>query len=327
MRNILVVLMSMLSFTGLGQTWQQVDCNQLPVNIGCNWGGYVADINPIFDPQLFATNESDSTSSWVYGETEKPFLNSLTPIEGWITDSIEPYGINQRSELVIMMPHLEWSFVTWIYFEHRYDTDTLIDGGYVQFSCDSMNWNSFDIDNNWNGAPAFVEVSNYANSTIHDSVLAFNGSTADWIASSLAIMWVAPAFHGEENRDYVGCSENNLDTVYFRFVFESDSIETNRGGWMIRNIKIGTHDLPGSISETNYQPLTIYPNPARDLIQIELPKSAGNATETRFYDMMGKLAYSGTFRARQDVSFLKTGNYFVIVESDDGMFRSVLSKD
>ena len=83
---------------------------------------------------------------------------------------------------------------------------------------------------------------------------------------------------------------------------------------------------PDGINETNYQPLTIYPNPTTSTINIQLPENNLNATRTRIYDMTGRLVHQQPYNPNMDVSYLDRGTYIVVVETKEGNFRGTVQK-
>lgn len=331
MKEGLSVLLVLICSSGFSQNWQPVECSDLPLEFDCqnsttsirNWAD---TINPIEDSTLFSV---DSLGLWQYANSYKPEFDSISAFRGWVTDSINSYGLGKKSWFEMRFS-AEFS-CTWVIFEHNFSSDSALDAGYVQFSCDGENWQTLDANefNTW--IPEGVNYFNYvgmpwdAHSFIHDTIPAFSGNSNGWEFSGFQLCWYYPRFQGTQSRDS-GC-DGFVDSVRVRFVFESDLIETETAGWMIRNIVIGQTALYGSLAETQYQPITIYPNPASDLIQIQLPSVNQKATETRIYDVMGKLMKSLPFSRIQDVSFLPTGNYILVVETEEGLFRSVLQKN
>ena len=328
MKRLFSLFLMLFPFYGVGQDWQWVSCDQLPVtNLGCAIGGSFAELSPNTDPQLFSINVEDTTNCWVYGESSKNFLNSSLPLEGWVTDSINNYETNLNSEFVVSVPHNEISYgVTWISFEHKYETDSLKDGGYLLFSCDSNTWNDV-YSGGWSNPPEIIHTENYHTSLIQGTTQAFTGSSSDWITSSVSIMWYVPVFHEDETRGGNGCDWESMDTIYFKFVFESDSIQNEKGGWMIRNITVGAYGLGGNITDQSQQLLLINPNPTTSTLQIQLPENNVKAIRTRIYDMTGRLVRQETFNPDIDVSELDFGQYVIVVETEKGFLRSRFQKN
>jgi len=73
----------------------------------------------------------------------------------------------------------------------------------------------------------------------------------------------------------------------------------------------------------------VFPNPARDImnVQVELPASAD--VQLKIYDLTGKMVYSrqiGSGQERIDISNLKNGMYFVKIQAGDAVTVTKLNK-
>ena len=318
----------LLPLVGVGQNGGVFDCSSLPSNfIYHTYNGWESawldTINPHQNPDNFS---SDSTGLWQFGHSYKTEFDSVSTFNGWVTDSIDNYGVGEKSWFQVESN--QWGHSMFILFEHNYSTDSLLDGGYVQYN---MNGNWHNLDNSWAAADAWepgMRFHNYVGlpddtlGMLHDSIPAFTGQSNGWIWSGFEMFIGGPVFQGDENR-----GQNNTGSAFqVRFVFESDSIQGSTDGWMIRNVVIGTVYLGSSILETNYQPLTIYPNPTTSHINIQLPENNLNATRTRIYDMTGRLVHQQPYNPNMDVGYLDSGTYIVVVETEEGNFRGTVQK-
>jgi hypothetical protein len=306
-----------------GQTWYGVYPGDLPlVEIDYYDGGIAANISPINEPHLFSTNTNDTTNAWVYGTSSKPFFENEL---GWVTDSVNAYSDSLRSELVVMIPSNEdgWLYQTsWILFEHKFETDTLLDGGYMEYSCDSINWEVVSQTWGTSGPPQQLEVLRFT-SVLHDTVQAFTGSEPEWQWSAVQFIWYYSVFHDNPSRSG-GCTWENVDTLYVRFVFESDGIQTSKAGWMIRNITIGLDNFPGAVDEYLLSAMELYPNPTNGVISFNFLENVTKPETVEVYDMMGKKVLSMPYQSTIDVSVLNAGNYIVTVFTKKGVFRQKL---
>lgn len=73
------------------------------------------------------------------------------------------------------------------------------------------------------------------------------------------------------------------------------------------------------IAQSSDGPVRLYPNPARNFVDVVVPVSLGAAKTLRVYSIAGNLVYSrivdsGSFR--YDLSDLKTGVYFVEIQTE-----------
>jgi hypothetical protein len=73
--------------------------------------------------------------------------------------------------------------------------------------------------------------------------------------------------------------------------------------------------------------LNIYPNPTTSTLRIQLPDGNLRATQTRLYDMTGRLVLQQPYNPVVDVSALDTGSYILVVETEQGRFRNVIRKE
>ncbi len=322
MKQLVLLLFSLLvGPTTFAQTWYHVNPGDIPlVEIDGYDGGIAANISPENEPHLFSTNTNDTTNAWVYGTSSKPFFDNEV---GWVTDSVNTYSDSLRSELVVMIPSdVNGPYQTsWIVFEHKFETDTLLDGGYMEYSCDSMNW---DLIDHWEqqNTPQQLNVFNFP-SVLHDTVQAFTGSEQGWTWSAVQFIWYYSVFHGNPSRSG-GCLEQNMDTIYVRFVFESDGIQTSKAGWMIRNITIGLDNFPGAVNEYLLSAMELYPNPTNGVISFNFLENVTKPAMVEVYDIMGKKVLSMPYQSTLDVSVLTAGNYIVAVFTEKGVFRQKL---
>gem|GEM_PF-2007917 len=326
MKDLCLVVFLFASINGFAQNWEHVNCNQVPF-IFCGLDILQDNINPIDDPELFKT---DSSGLWQYGHSYKPVFDSVSQYQGWVTDTIQAYSISDTGWFEIKFAADYDAF--WIYFEHKHETDSLKDFGFLSYSCDGENWSLINGLFNYSGFPAAIEYYNYLGlpdetpPLVNDTIAIFSGNSGDWNTSGVMVVLGYPMAQGDENRSSDGCWWSS-DSIRFRFNFISDSITEGLGGWMIRNLAVGQTYFGSSVSENDYLPLAIYPNPTSSTIRIQLPENKQTPTETRIYDLMGKVVYTGQFQPQLDVSFLPIGHYILQVNSEEHSYRGMLMKN
>ena len=275
------------------------------------------------DSELFA---ADSGGLWQYGESSK---TTFAPFKGWVTDTIDPYGLGENDHLYLSIDaSQDGPSAVFVLFQHKLDIQAANEGAFVEVSCDSMNWNKVE-DTPCEVINFYNYPTNQQQSTMFDSGNMFTGTFNEWKWSGFQLIWYLPVFQGEENRGADECTWSDyLDgKLHVRFTFQSDDVETTQAGWMIRQVVVGRMDFWGSVSETNYHPLTIYPNPTTSTISIQLPENNLKATHTRIYDMTGRLVHQHPFNPNMDVSHLDSGTYIVVVETEEGNFRGTIQKE
>ncbi len=90
-------------------------------------------------------------------------------------------------------------------------------------------------------------------------------------------------------------------------------------------ISVGTNGV-ASIDNSS---IRIFPNPARDIVNIHLDGSVHAGSTIRMYNMIGEEIINSSNaqsdKIRLDVSDLKTGMYFIEISSDSGTFTKKLS--
>lgn len=319
---------------------QNLPCSVLPSNFWCYTSTYLDTLDLSIDTSLVIIDTTNSCNTWALGHSYKPFFDSITSPFGIVTDTVEPYDTSVNCIFLVKVPSDFFWGTTILFFEHKFQTDSLFDGGYIEYSCDyGQNWRLIN-GNDWQsqGPPEIINYSNYLGlpesnwnqvmPALHDTIPSFTGANVDWQWSGLQLVWYLPVMKPDENRwqECFNLLWNNTDTLYFRFNFESDDVNNGKAGWMIRKIVFGTSDTPSSIPEFSTLPLKLFPNPATEKISIELPPNSGALSSVVISDISGNVALRATEVREIDVSTLSTGIYFVLVETDKFVLRQKLVK-
>lgn len=277
-----VFTLAIICLTVKGQPLgQEYPCSFLPPELECYTTSWFDTIDIETNLNLFHLDTIDTTNVWQFGTSPKAHFDSAY---GFVTDTINPYPINHRSILEYRMPRYDGVF-TILMFEHKYQTDSLIDGGYLQVSCDNgQSWDPLGQGmfgfNTCSYAYAYYnypDINGNLQSTIQDTIHAFTG-TSDWTWTAVEL-WEPSAKTG-----------GVFDSIYFRFIFESDSIDSGKSGWMIRNIVNAYADgcYCGIDENSNINELEYYPNPSSGKIQIDVGVISDQVT-INTYSMTGKL--------------------------------------
>lgn len=73
------------------------------------------------------------------------------------------------------------------------------------------------------------------------------------------------------------------------------------------------------VSENNNNQFTIYPNPAKDIISVQLKQSSSEISEVKIYDLNGRLSLQPNSNQNTiNVESLATGTYLLILKNTDG---------
>lgn len=241
-------LLLICSFLLYGGSFAQIDC---PWEIIYRYDFDGDDLHSV------EIDTSNSENIWQIGSPQKAILNSaVTPPNALITDTINPYQDYNKSTFIIRVnkPTEAPDDFCWSYMDisilHRFNTDTLYSGGYIEISYDGgKNWTNIIYDNYAN---VITETNGYmysVNDTILGGINAFTGNnTADeeYNYEDAQFRWM---------RNYPESME--VDSCMLRFTFISDKNTGNYEGWMLDDIFVTVVDFcHSSINELlvhNYQ--------------------------------------------------------------------------
>jgi hypothetical protein len=218
------------------------------------------------EPTQYITILPLQNNIWEIGGPHKTFFNApYTPPNVIVTDTINDYPVNNLStfELITGVFNHPNGWNLFIDFRHKYDCDSLKDGGYITVSWDGgLTWMNIIDDTN---APYMVTPHRpyflFGNENLYDisSGLAngehgFTGNSGTWIHSCLAYYDLP-----------LDSKKMISDTTRFRFTFYSDNIQNNREGWMIDQIRLFSIDVGGGIKEYTEGKTHsyFYPNPVK----------------------------------------------------------------
>lgn len=214
---------------------------------------------------LVVIDTSQTNNIWQKGTPSKSHFNSAySGYRAIVTDTLNSYPINNISSFTL-------GFTLYggqpnISFNHRFDTDSLHDGGYVEISNDSgKTWllladtTFLDGVNHYFYSRHGLETSNFygVNDSLPGGKIGFSGQSRNWIFSVISF----PCYAWKKPFE-----------LMLRFTFVSDSISENRDGWMIDQIIIDNTGECSSLDEQNLLPqLEAYPNPANTTARVDLP--------------------------------------------------------
>ncbi len=261
---------------------------------------------------------------WQIGKPHKILFDSAYSKPNCIiTDTINFYPINCNSSFILSL-HTDCCGNSWdgkpvLKFKHKFNTDSLHDGGFIEVSFNSgITWVNIISDStvNYNhpsqnfpgGNQNFYSLSD----TINGGIPAFTGKSNGWIESSCY---------------FVSCGYGfPIDSIMVRFTFKSDAVNNSKEGWMIDNITF-VNDICESIPEINLSDLNIYPNPSTGRLNISLNKQQSKTnTELSIFNMLGeKIYYNARFNLQAsneiDISAFQKGIYFIKMNDGAEVFE------
>lgn len=254
---------------------------------------------------------NDTDNIWQIGTPQKPFFNtSYSSQNALVTDTIHPYATSNHSYFDLKVPDTLNFFIgnVILSFKHKFQTDTLIDGGYIEISNDGgYSWFNVIEDD---PVLAFNSENLYSQTdTLAGGIHGFSGTSDDWITTRIQWVWLALL---------KGTNEDKI----IRFHFISDSVQTNKAGWMIDDILLSYVETPGGISDLRHSGISIKlaPNPADYFIELDLEQNGSGPYALSVFNVLGQeVKTAGNIRSgklRLDVSGLKSGVYFVQLKKE-----------
>lgn len=274
------------------------------------------------------TIDSSEQNIWHRAKPNKAYLDSAYSAQyAMITDSTSGYPANNLSWFEIQIGDFNYPdmfpFNIFMEFVHKYDTDTLEDGGFITVSYDNGQtwWNIFE--NYW-PANSYPYPENYyifeshnlysqLNTLTNDS-LGFSGNSHGWVET--IICWYVPLVKKST-------SITNEDTLRVRFNFVSDNNDNGKEGWMIDDIILYFGDIPGATHTTDISDkVRLHPNPVNDLATITLDRNY-NTINLSILSSDGRVISRSThYRTNKftiKTSDLAPGVYFVSITMDGGL--------
>jgi len=237
---------------------------------------------------------SQPGNCWQVGHPAKAFFNGAysDPL-AIVTDTLLPYPVNNTSSFTFMIAdstNPPCYGASYFQFNHKYDMDTLVDYGYIEYSFDQgttwMEAKDTTIMDGPNGPMLFLWAQDYSTSSGNISYhpRKITGHSDGWIVSRFVWQWLIPV------KDII---VQNFDSIIVRFTFHSDNIQTNKEGWMVDNIITGCVELGSGVpTKSSKAIINISPNPMIEEAQVTFFEDASNAS-LEIYDILGRLIFVG----------------------------------
>ncbi len=265
---------------------------------------------------LIKIDTSQNDNIWQIGAPHKIIFDSaFSRPNAIVTDTVNYYPINNISSFqftiydssLITHNSLPWQALALsIDFLQKYNTDSLKDGGYIEISADSGS--------TWISLTTLLSSNFYNNDTLYDGTPGFTGKSNGWGNG-----WGYVSF------SFPWCFGYNVisppPSMIVRFTFKSDSINTNKEGWMIDNLEWRLGGCEGVTEFQNKTTLELSPNPATTSITIT---SSTNIKEIKLINLLGESVINDNWltvngnSAVVDVSSLSKGIYFVQITTSSG---------
>jgi hypothetical protein len=266
-----------------------------------DWG-YITFDDTTWNNYIFIDTVNYPNNIWQVGKPDKNNFNQAYSIPNAIvTDTINSYPVNDTSVFYIRYVTPDsapgsW-FQTFLSFRYKIDTDDNSDYGKIEFSPDNgITW----ID--------------YLTDTIYTDCYGYG----DYLFTGIHEEWQNYSLYNWP--DYFCFDINPGDTIWYKFIFISDAVQTDKEGWIIDNIEL--FDFYEGIPEIGFNQLEIYPNPATSFITITTPQGEP-IEEAIIYNHLGQKALVAVpVNNTVDVSKLKPGIYFIEVATNESRIRT-----
>lgn len=270
---------------------------------------YFDGANTTPSTSILVTIQTSSMNIWQIGKPQKTLFSSASTTPNVIvTDTLNYYPKNNVSTFTFAIVNPYWPtfgpFITALRWKQKLDMDQGLDGGIVEYSTNSgTTWvntlNNSLIYMYYGYLPANKD-------TLPSGQYCFSGADAVW-------------------RDIWLCMSPNItnvnDTLMMRFSFKSDSVNTNKEGWMIDNMMHYTTVMHPVKSISQMENLNVFPTITSGIVNVEATKKGdkGNLIFIELFDMAGKLIESygqNTSKVVIDISKYPDGMYNLKVVSD-----------
>ncbi|OWY22866.1 T9SS C-terminal target domain-containing protein [Sphingobacteriales bacterium UPWRP_1] len=303
------LLLPVLLFLSCNSLWAQMEWS--PNYMQTIWYG---DTIAFDAPYLYLHPDTSGSNIWQIGAPSKPGFNAaFSPPNAIVTDTLNPYPPNNHSWFDVYLGTFNFSDFygndMFIEMQHRFDTDTLKDGGFIQVSYDmGSTWMNIIQDTVWQDVnPAWENLNLYNQSNaLYNGEPGFSGISNGWVTTGFT--W-----------HYTPVRNSHApmpDTLILRFNFISDSLHNNRNGWMIDNIRLFAVDLGSGIGQTQSDSsiFSVYPNPAANKTGVRLNQPY-QKVEYALFSASGSLVKEAIVQNTQefdiDLSQISAGMYIL----------------
>lgn len=203
---------------------------------------------------------ANTNNIWQIGKPQKTlFYSAATLPNAIVTDTLNFYPKNNNSKFVLTIknPYMNSPFPFALQWKQKLNMDSKKDGGIVEFSNNGGG--------TWQNTHNNVNVYQYygfqpANKdTININEYCFSGTDTTWRDIWLCL---APAI------------ANFNDTILFRYTFKSDSVNTNKEGWMIDNFMAHTTIFHPVKEISQIDEVVVYPTITNGIVNVEVKKTS-----------------------------------------------------
>jgi hypothetical protein len=269
--------------------------------------------NPSFHYFNFEDNSSnnyfyaDSTQAnnlWEIGDPIKTnFTSGISSYRALVTDTVNPYPINNTSSLYMNLYHSGLGWLE-IMFWYKIDSDTITDGGTIEFSFDNgLSW--YNITETHPDPQIWWSANFSTGMNLTDTITSLGepgiSGTSDWEPGYVNIF-----------NSVAGCCDPW--TMKVRFSFASDNTMNNpKDGWILDNFSISAM-MEGINNLNTSENISLFPNPSSNYISFE---NISESTTITLFNAAGEKTMETLVKenATIDVSRLTPGIYFAFCKN------------
>lgn len=251
---------------------------------------------------LYIDTVSNPTNIWQIGSPQKQVFNAgVSQPNVLITDTINPYPINDTSSFVIAVISnggMQYNHTTTLSGYYFVDSDTLNDFGMIEFSPDNgttwidiINDTVYNLTQNWDTEPPVL-----------------TGQSNEWKYFQINLSQLGQYF-----------AVTFDDTLLYKFTFISDSVHSGKDGLMFDSFYL--EDYVEGINELNAVtiPVITHPNPASNKITFSFSNPEMIEFRLSILDNQGREVFSKNITSDETIEPL---NF------DSGLYTyRMLSKD
>ncbi len=272
--------------------------------IFAQWGtGF--EYSNLLDDHIIIDTVSNPNNIWQIGVPDKTVFDSAySGTHVIVTDTLNPYPTNDTSSFIFKYKRPEplgLNVSVQLNFWFKINSDSLQDFGMVEVSIDNgATWINLMTDDTYD----FQWL---------DPKPILTGNSDGWEHFSLELISLT---------DLLGYS----DTLSYRFTFISDSIQTNKDGWMLDNLSFVDGWL-GVEEHSNNDLINIYPNPSSGEISIVRDDKTTRSYQVEIIDISGKTVLEKENISNKLKLNLPNGLYFLKLTDKENIYIKKLIID
>jgi hypothetical protein len=256
---------------------------------------------------VIVTLVPDTANVWQIGRPHKTLFDSAATFPNAIvTDTVAPIPTSNSSSFIVSIhPYTVGPFIRAYQWKQKLDLQKKINGGIVEFSTDSgAHWeNAFNNPHVY----SYYGFLPYSQDTLLSGEYALSGTDTVW-------------------RDIWLCLPTHIvlstDSMLVRFTLKTDTLFTNKEGWMIDNIMVHPtfmHTASKLIKETDA--INVFPTVTKGIVQIGAKRTykLTGIRKMQLINAAGKVVCeygSSAVNTSIDISRFPAGEYYLKVTTN-----------